>query len=250
MAASTVLFPCHTYLCYPTAGSHRIRAQERPPRRRRQKTLFVSSIYNRKASTFTYRTSANVPLRNFPGAPPVRFEEYMEDMGRVVEAIIPEKSTAQRLSQDEWRIKMPVIECLFLKTQPVADIRVTTKSNGQDYPPHVPSHIPKLCETHIIKCELQGLHSAYTPHLFNLEASGTLYPVTHGTDGSCMIKNQLEANITIGFSPLLSWVPQHVMDDIVRSIVRTIVEEIKKGFTVRLLADYWSFQRSKSQNSA
>ncbi|KAI9121009.1 hypothetical protein K1719_008042 [Acacia pycnantha] len=219
-AASTVLFPCHTHLCYSSAGSHRIRAQERPPRRRRQKTLFVSSIYNRKASTFTYRTSDNVPLPNFPGVPPVRFEEYMEDIARKSGGSYHSRqincSTRQyrnlwivvfisvlslrmlqnhhfgeaqsfhfhlKILLDEWRIKMPVIEAAwFFKTQPVADIRVTTKSNGQDYPPHVPSHIPKLCETHITKCELQGLHSAYTPQLFNLEASGTLYPVTHGTD--------------------------------------------------------------------
>lgn len=63
--------------------------------------------------------------------------------------LIPKK--CDEIKQDEWRIKMPVIEALFFKTQPVADIRVTTKSNGQDYPPHVPSHIPKLCETHIVR---------------------------------------------------------------------------------------------------
>lgn len=258
MAATTALFTGQTRLHHSATAMPQliIRTQERPPpqpHRHRQKTsppsavashrLFV--IYNSKASTFKYRTCDNVPLRNFPGAPPVRFEEYMEDIGRVVGAIIPEKSTAQRLNEEEWRIKMPVIEALFFKIQPVVDIRVTTKSNGQDYPPHVPSHIPKLCETHITKCELEGLNSAYTPSLFKLEASGTLYPITHGSDGSCILKNQLEANITVVFSPLLAWVPQHVMDDIVQSIVRTIVGDIKKGYTMRLLADYRSFQKSK-----
>ncbi|KAK4271972.1 hypothetical protein QN277_020585 [Acacia crassicarpa] len=154
------------------------------------------------------------------------------------------------IKQEEWRIKMPLIEALFLKMQPVVDIRVTTKSNGQDYPAHVPPHIPKLCEIHITKCELQGLHSAYMPPLFALEASGTLYPETHGNDGSCIIKNRLETNITIVFPPLLSWVPQHVMDEIVQSIVGTTVEEIRKGCRVRLLADYRSFHRSKLKNSS
>ncbi|XP_028780455.1 uncharacterized protein LOC114736758 [Neltuma alba] len=258
-AATTVLFPFQTRLSCSTGLVAQIMTtttQLRPRRRRRK--AFVSGppsrhseIYNRKACTFTYRTFDNVPLHHFPGAPPDWFEEYMEDMGRVMGAIIPEKSTALRLNQEEWRINMPVIQALFLKVEPVIDVRVTTKSNGQDYPPHVPSHIPKLYETRTTRWEFQGLHSDYTPPFFSLEASGTLYrPLTHATDdGSCIIKNQLEANVTIVFPPLLSWVPQHVLDNILDSIIRTIVEDIKRGYKFRLLADYRSFQRSKLKNS-
>ncbi|XP_054804260.1 uncharacterized protein LOC129307351 isoform X2 [Prosopis cineraria] len=256
MAASSVI-GCQTTTWAPQVmkTTQLIRAQQRHIGRRRQKAFGSApsrrtAIINQRAYTFTYRTSDNVPLHHLPGAPADWFEEYMEDKGRIVGAIIPEKSSALRLNQEEWRITMPVIEALFLKAQPVIDIRVATKSNGQDYPPHVPPHITKLYETHTTKWELQGLHSDYMPPFFNIEASGTLYPLTHATDHrGCIIKNQLKANITIAFPPLLAWVPHHVLDNIVHSIIRTIVEDIKKGYTVRLLADYRSFQRSKLKNS-
>ncbi|XP_054800936.1 uncharacterized protein LOC129305053 [Prosopis cineraria] len=136
-----------------------MRAQERRERRRLSSapSRRQSMIKNlQKVCTFTYNTSDNVPLHHhFPGAPASWFEEYMEDMGRVVGAIIPEKSSAVRMNQEEWRIKMPVVEALFLKVQPMIDVRVTAKSSGQDYPPHVPPNVSKLYHVHTTKWKLQ-----------------------------------------------------------------------------------------------
>ncbi|KAK4271965.1 hypothetical protein QN277_020579 [Acacia crassicarpa] len=260
-AMTNIVFPCQTYLCYSPSiwapeittktTTQVIRAQQGQERRRQKPFVSSSSsssrhwvINNQKAVTFTYNLSDNLHLHHLPGVPANCFEEHMEDMGRVVGAIIPEKSSAVRLNQEEWRVKMAGMEALFLKVQPVIDVRVTAKSNGQDYPPHVPPHTPKLYQFHATKWKLQGLHSDYMPPFFNLEASGTLYPQTRGTRG-CVIKNQLNADVTIVYPQLLSWVPQHVLDSIMLSILRTVVEDIRKAYKVRLVADYTSFQRSK-----
>ncbi|XP_028780480.1 uncharacterized protein LOC114736777 [Neltuma alba] len=153
---ASIVFPCY---CTTTWPPQLIRAQERHERRRRRQKPFVSSsasrsrrwvVNNQKACTFTYNVSDNVPLHHFPGAPASWFEEYMEDTGRIVGAIIPERSSAVRLNQEEWRVKMPVMEAIFTRIQPVIDFRVTAKSNGQDYPPHVPPSTPKLIEVHTV----------------------------------------------------------------------------------------------------
>jgi len=52
--------------------------------------------------------------------------------------------------QEEWRINMPTIQCLFLSVKPVADVRLTFKSKGEDYPPHIPHHITKVLELHFV----------------------------------------------------------------------------------------------------
>lgn len=52
--------------------------------------------------------------------------------------------------QEEWRIKMPPIQCLFINVYPTADVRLTFKSNGQDYPPNIPHHVTKILELHFV----------------------------------------------------------------------------------------------------
>ena len=45
---------------------------------------------------------------------------------------------------------MPRIQCLFLSVYPTADVRLTFKSNGEDYPPDIPHHITKIMELHFV----------------------------------------------------------------------------------------------------
>lgn len=52
--------------------------------------------------------------------------------------------------QEEWRINMPPIQCLFLNVQPTADVKLIFKSNGEDYPPNIPHHISKILELHFV----------------------------------------------------------------------------------------------------
>ncbi|KAF7803012.1 DUF1997 family protein [Senna tora] len=278
---------------------------------------------NHNASSFTYTISDDVPLIELPGA---SFDQYMEDKGRVIRAIIPEGATTQHLIQEDWRIKMPTVQALFQKVQPVIDVRLKCKSNGEDYPSHVPPHVTKLFQSSLTKWEIEGVHGDYMPPYLKLEATGMLYPERKGR--LSFIKNELKLHISVVFPPLvLAFVPKHVLHNIfdsacfdqymedkgrvIRSIipekatlkrlnqevwrirmpvmealflrvepvidvrVRTksngenypshipphitklfeahtiitkVVEDIKRGYTVRLLSDYRSFQRSKSKN--
>jgi hypothetical protein len=52
--------------------------------------------------------------------------------------------------QEEWRIIMPPIQCLFLRIQPTADVRLRFKSNGEDYPPNIPHHISQILELQLV----------------------------------------------------------------------------------------------------
>jgi len=52
--------------------------------------------------------------------------------------------------QEEWRVEMPPIQCFILKVQPKVDVRLRIKSNGEDYPPHIPHHISKILELHFV----------------------------------------------------------------------------------------------------
>lgn len=52
--------------------------------------------------------------------------------------------------QEEWRVEMPSIQCFILKVQPKVDVRLRIKSNGEDYPSHVPHHISKILELHFV----------------------------------------------------------------------------------------------------
>jgi hypothetical protein len=45
---------------------------------------------------------------------------------------------------------MPPIQCIFFSVQPTADVRLRFKSNGEEYPPHVPHHISKILELQFV----------------------------------------------------------------------------------------------------
>ncbi|XP_061349738.1 uncharacterized protein LOC133294975 [Gastrolobium bilobum] len=193
-----------------------------------------------ETSSFSYRSSADVPLHELPWAP---FDQYMEDIGRVVRAIFPEKSATQQLNKEEWRVKMTPIKALFLTCQPIIYITARRISEGKDYPSEIPGHIIKLIEVHITRWELQGLHSDYIPLDFNINASGALYLERQGRHS--WMKNQIDVSLSLVFPPLLECVPELVMQNLV---LRNYVEDINNGFAVRLLADYNSFKRKKSNN--
>ncbi|XLR05160.1 hypothetical protein S83_071358 [Arachis hypogaea] len=174
----------------------------------------------------------------------------MEDKGRVIKSIFPEKSTSRQLNEELWRVNLSPIQVLFLTCHPVIDISARCISNGEDYPHEIPRHVTKLLEVNIKRWELEGLHSDYMPCDLNLNGKGTLYLENQGTHS--FVKKQLHINLALVFPPLLAWVPQHVLHNILQSIIRNYVEDINKGFAVRLLADYNSFKRSitKKYNNA
>ncbi|KAJ1398735.1 hypothetical protein SESBI_30829 [Sesbania bispinosa] len=202
-------------------------------------------IRNQKNSSFTYRSTVNVPLYELPGA---SFDQYMEDQGRVLLAVFPDKGTTKQLNKEEWRIKMPPIQCLFLNVQPSADVKLTFKSNGEDYPPEIPHHITKILELHFVRWELQGLNTFYMdPYNFSLDVKGCIYPERRGTRS--WLKNQMEMRIKFCVSPSLAFVPEKVLHDAIELVFKTIWDEMKQEFHGKLLADYNKFKRNKSKQT-
>jgi len=49
---------------------------------------------------------------------------------------------------------MPPIQCLFLSVKPTADVRLTFKSKGEDYPPHIPHHVTNVLELHFVSTSI------------------------------------------------------------------------------------------------
>jgi hypothetical protein len=45
---------------------------------------------------------------------------------------------------------MAPMQVLFMNVQPSADVKLTIKSNGEDYPPHIPHHISKILELQFV----------------------------------------------------------------------------------------------------
>ncbi|TKY50242.1 hypothetical protein E2542_SST27699 [Spatholobus suberectus] len=199
---------------------------------------------NNRTSSFSYRSSAGVPLHELSWA---SFDQYIEDKGRVIRSIFPEKSTSQKLNEEEWRVKMTPIQALFLTCHPVIHIKAKCISEAEDYPPEIPGHITKLLEVQIIRCEFPDLNADYMPPDFNINARGALYVERQGRHN--WMKNQLDISVSLAFPPLLAWVPEYVLQNIAQSVLKNYVQDINNGFAVRLLADYNSFKRNKTKNS-
>ncbi|XP_061337248.1 uncharacterized protein LOC133284266 [Gastrolobium bilobum] len=243
---ASILLPCHLWFGTSATRGNLLK-KHKLHNHCCAKASSSSWNFGRKNNTFSFNyrsSSAGVPLHELPGAP---FDQYMEDVGRVIQAIFPEKSTNQQLNKEEWRVKMTPIKALFLTCQPIIYITARCLSEGEDYPPEIPGHIIKLIEVQTTRWELQGLHSDYIPLDFNINASGALYLERQGRHS--WMKNQIDISLSLAFPPLLAWVPEHVMQKFVHSVLRNYVEDINNGFAVRLLADYNSFKRDKPKNS-
>ncbi|AES74762.1 DUF1997 family protein [Medicago truncatula] len=181
------------------------------------KKTSCSVIRNEKTSSFSYRSIANVPFYELPGA---SFDQYMDDRLRVLKAVFPEKGNSKQLNEEEWRVEMPSIQCFILKVQPKVDTR----------------------------WELQGLNSLYNdPYDFNLDVRGIIYPERKGK--SSWLKNQMEMKINFTVSPTMTFVPEHILKDALELVFKTMWNQMKQEFHGNLLADYNSFKRYKSKKS-
>ncbi|KAL9323474.1 hypothetical protein ACSQ67_008331 [Phaseolus vulgaris] len=201
-------------------------------------------IRSEKTSTFSFRSNANIPIHEIPGA---SFDHYMDDKQRVIRDVFSDdKVTTQQINQEEWRINMPPIQCLFVSVKPTADLRLTFKSKGEDYPPHIPNHVTKVLELHFTKWELQGLSALYKdPNQIKLDVRGTVYPERKGKHS--WLKNEMEMEITFCASPATAFIPESVLQSGIELIFKTVWDEMKKEFHGKLLQDYNRFKRNKTK---
>lgn len=192
-------------------------------------------------STYSSRTSTDVPLYELPGA---TFDQYLEDKPRVFRAIFPDKQRSQQLSEEEWRINMLPIDFLFQSVKPVIDMRVRCKSQGIEYPPEVPNDITKVVELEIIRWELRGLDDVLKPSHFSLGVKGILYPDRRGP--RTRLTGTLQINMSFILPAVLSLIPEEVRQEVAESVLRRLMENMKSKVNGSLLADYSSFKREKS----
>ncbi|KAG5527583.1 hypothetical protein RHGRI_028482 [Rhododendron griersonianum] len=193
-----------------------------------------------KPNTYSSRISTDTPLFESPEA---SFDEYLEDKTRVVKAIFPDKRSRQRLNEEEWRIQMVPLQFLFLTARPVIYMRLRHRSRGIGYPPGIPRDITKVVELDITRWELQGLDNILKLSEFSLCVKGSLYPERRGARSQ--LKFQLQMNISSVVPPVLSLVPEDVRFGIVESVLKTLVEDMKRKVNGSLLADYGEFKKEK-----
>ncbi|KAK7381295.1 hypothetical protein VNO78_33871 [Psophocarpus tetragonolobus] len=93
------------------------------------------------------------------------------------------------------------------------------------------------------RVEFPDMNVDYIPQDFNINERGALYMERQGRHK--WMKNQLDINVNLAFSPLLAWVLEEVLQNIFQSVLRNYVEDANKGYVVRLLADHSSFKRNK-----
>ncbi|CAJ2665692.1 unnamed protein product [Trifolium pratense] len=209
------------------------------------KTISCSRNFeNRITSSFNYKNSVVVPLNELPWA---SFDQYIEDKGRVLQAIFLEKSTCKQLNEEEWRVKLNPIQVFLVTCQPIIHVKARCIPQYQDYPPEIPRHITKFLEVQITRCELEDLPPNHIPLGLNINAKGIIYLESKGEHN--LLKNQLHITLSYVVPLLLKLVPEHVLQNISQSVVRSYVEDIcNNGIAVRLLEDYNSFKRTMPKN--
>lgn len=224
-------------LSSPMFGTYRpVKTEMRPITRWRVRCQ-VSSI---KPATYSSRLSTDIPLHESPQA---LFDDYLEDKSRVFEAMFPDKPRSHKLNEEEWRIQMLPINFLFLTVWPVVDMRLSCKSNGQDYPADVPLDITKVVELNMTRWQLKGLDRVMEPSDFSLGVKGALYPDRRGKH--TRLRGQLEMNISFVLPPVLELVPEDVRRNLANAVLTGLVKNMKHKVNGSLLADYSRFKNER-----
>ncbi|KAJ6683939.1 hypothetical protein OIU85_007616 [Salix viminalis] len=229
------------------------------------------------SATYSSRMTTDIPLYESPGA---SFDGYLEDKPRVFKAIFPDRGRSRQLNEEEWRIQMLPINFLFLTVWPVVEMRLRCKSGGRDYPPGVPEEITKVLELDVVsfkdsravinenfritffvyslmsalygstllqvRWKLQGLDNIFQPSEFSLGVKGALYPDRRGA--RTRLKGQLEMNISFVLPPVLAMVPENVRKPVAETVLRELVENMKRKVNSSLLTDYSKFKQEKPKN--
>ena len=142
---------------------------------------------------------------------------------------------------------MPTMKFLFLSVCFIMYIKLRYKSMGNDYPPHVPHHIPKIIVLEITRWEVGGgIPDAYQPHDLSLSFKGTIYPDRkQGTQSK--LRSKFDINLSLIVPPLLGWVPHSVIHGLTESLVKTVMVDLTSN--ARFLEDYDEFKKEKLRNA-
>ncbi|XP_022134159.1 uncharacterized protein LOC111006493 isoform X2 [Momordica charantia] len=159
----------------------------------------------------------------------------------MLKATFPGKS--QQLNQEEWRIETPKMELLSLKIWPVIDMKIISKTSGQDYPPHVPHHITKLLHLEMTNWEINGIHRNYRPSSANVTSKGAIYSEKRGT--TSRLKFQFFMNFTFVVPQALSFIPKDIFRSIFETVLKVMMEDLTNKAIDKLVEDYSKFRKEK-----
>ncbi|KAG8099287.1 hypothetical protein GUJ93_ZPchr0013g34075 [Zizania palustris] len=185
------------------------------------------------AVAYSARISTDMPLYEPPG---VSFDEYLMDRARVFRAMFPDESRCQRLSDEEWRVRMLPLQFLLLTVHPVVVMQLR--------------HRAGVLELRITEWELRGLERGYAPASFNLGVLGSLYADRSRGRRACRLKGHLEIGISCVLPPPMRLVPEAVLRGVAESVLRSLAERMKRDVDVGLIADFQRFRREKAAAAA
>ncbi|KAG4911658.1 hypothetical protein JHK82_052261 [Glycine max] len=147
-----------------------------------------------------------------------KYSEFDCDRASLILGDSDKETNNDSVMMEEWRVKMTPIQALFLKCHPVIHITAKCISETDDYPPEIPGHITKFLETRV---EFPDLNADFVPPGFNINARGALYLEREGRHH--WMKNQLDINVNLALPPLLAWVPEDVLLNILQSVRITLL---------------------------
>ncbi|KAJ4753121.1 hypothetical protein LUZ62_087526 [Rhynchospora pubera] len=229
-------------------GKHQVIAMKRSNYTKLTNSYGANSTFSasKKGNTMTCSSiiSSNIPLYE---SPEVSLDEYLQDRPRVLKAVFPAQHRSNRLNEEEWKIQMVPIQFLFLSAHVVVVMRMRCKTHGKEYPSNVPVHATTVLELQTTKWELRGLQSSFIPSEFTVCVKGTVYP--ERKEKQSLLKGHLEMSVSLVRPPLLTLVPDNVLQGMAETILRSMSEEIKYGMNVSLPKDFKNFRREANYAS-
>ncbi|KAJ4750590.1 hypothetical protein LUZ62_084995 [Rhynchospora pubera] len=225
-------------------GKHQVIAMKRSNYTNLPNSYAANSTFSasKKGNTVTYSSiiSSNIPLYE---SPEVSFDEYLQDRPRVFKAVFPSHHRSNRLNEEEWKIQMVPFQFLLVSAHVVVVMRLRCKTHGKEYPSNVPVNATTVLELQTTKWELRGLQSSSIPSEFTLCVKGTVYP--ERKEKQSLLKGNLEIGISLVRPPLLSLVPDKVLEGMAETILRSLAEEMKHSMNVSLPKDFNNFRRER-----
>lgn len=165
--------------------------------------------------------------------------------------MFPDKRRSQRLNDEEWRVRMLPLQLLLVSVNPVVVMRLRCMQPSAAPPPHSNGvdGARRVLELQATRWELQGLDSVNMPPHFELDVQGSLYSDKRvgggggGVGGRSRLKGHLAISVSLVLPPVLTLVPAEVLRNVAESMLKRLVERLKKEVDVNLLADYRNFSK-------
>ncbi|KAG8073613.1 hypothetical protein GUJ93_ZPchr0006g40687 [Zizania palustris] len=138
----------------------------------------------------------------------------------------PPESQASTEKTEEWSVHLLPVQFLFLSVSPVIVMRIVSKSNGKEYPPHVPVKASSLLLMEVLA----------------LTVRGTLYPRPEGRKS---LRGHVEITVGCNLPPVVALVPEGVIRGVAETVLKQQAEQMRQDLDTALAADFKRYRREK-----